>query len=361
MTDSVNDDPQLRKSARQASGLGDAGLRRSFVRLPSALRLALAFTGLYALAIVGIVLWYDAPLVVPNARVVRVLGVNSSMPILVGLAAYLLSQGIRWLSGSAPLRPAELLRNSLHDLSFVALFVIVVYLHFNLKMWIPVINPELHDARYFAWENELRWLVEACLAIRGSIAPYLPLVDHWYQLVFVMMFVTSFSYFAVGRERYYPNFALAILTVMIVGGFAYLIAPAVGPFLYEQGANAIASEAQASMWWAYREVLSAGMPWIAEHGQEYFISSLAAMPSLHVANVVVMTYYLLRSRSILGPIFVLLSCWILIESVASRWHYTVDAPFGILLAVAVIWSCDRICAPREAAESPAGEALPVVR
>ncbi len=361
MTDTVNDDPELRKGAGQGTAAGHAGLRRFLLSVPGALRLALAFTALYALAVVAIVLWYDAPLVLPNARVVRVLGVNASMPILVGLAAYLLSQGIRWLTGSQPLRPQELLRNALHDLSFVALFVIVVYFHFNLKMWIPVINPELHDARYFAWENEFRWLVEACYAIRGAVAPYMPLVDHWYQLVFVMMFVTSFSYFAVGRERYYPNFVLAILMVMIVGGFTYLIAPAVGPFLYEQGANAIASEAQASMWWAYREVLTAGMPWIAEHGQEYFISSLAAMPSLHVANVVVMTYYLLRSRSMLGPIFILLSCWILIESVASRWHYTVDAPFGILLAAAVIWACNRVCAPQEAAEAPAAEALPAMR
>jgi hypothetical protein len=223
-------------------------------------------------------------------------------------------------------------------------------------MWIPVLNPELHDARYLAWENQARWLVDASFAIRQALAPYMPVVDQWYQLVFVLMFVTSFAYFAVSRDRFYPHLVLGVLMVLMVGAFTYLVAPAAGPFLYEKGANAVASEAQMSMWWGYQQVQTQGMAWIAENGEHYFTSSLAAMPSLHIAQVIVMTYYILRSRSLLGPLFVALSAWILVESVASRWHYTVDAPFGMILAIAVIWTCNRVCAsPKRIAQPLAAE------
>ena len=149
---------------------------------------------------------------------------------------------------------------------------------------------------------------------------------------------------------------VAWLIVLMVGAFSYLIAPAAGPFLSEKGVNDVATAAQDSMWWGYQQVQAQGMAWIEENGAHYFTSSLAAMPSLHVAQVVVMTYYILRSRSLLGPVFVALSAWILVESVASRWHYTVDAPFGIALAIAVIWTCNRVCrSPRQVAQPAVAE------
>ena len=356
MTDTTKDERDRAYAAAGTAGRRGQDLLTLIFPLPKPLRLAILLTGLFSLTVLALAYWYGAPLELPKGRMSRILGVNSSLPLLVALLAYLLAQGINWLTGAAPVKPVELLRNSVYDLLFVTLFVIVIYFHFHLKMWIPIINPELYDAEYLAWETQARWLVEVCFAIRGTLAPYMPVVDQWYQMALVLMFVTSFSYFAVSRDRFYPHVVLGVLMVMIIGGLSYLIAPAAGPFLYEKGANAVASDAQISMWWAYQQVQTQGMAWIAENGQHYFTSSLAAMPSLHVAQVVVMTYYILRSRSLLGPVFVALSAWILVESVASRWHYTVDAPFGIALAIAVIWTCNRVCrSPRQVAQPAVAE------
>jgi energy-converting hydrogenase Eha subunit B len=42
---------------------------------------------------------------------------------------------------------------------------------------------------------------------------------------------------------------------------------------------------------------------------------------------------------------------VLIESVASRWHYLIDLPAGALLAVFIIWLTSRLCPlPPPAAE-----------
>ncbi len=118
----------------------------------------------------------------------------------------------------------------------------------------------------------------------------------------------------------------------------------------------LASEAQANMHDGYREVRVAGFAWIESVGSRYFTAALAAMPSLHVANASVMTYYMLRSRDYLAPFFVFLWCWILFDSVALRWHYIVDAPAGILLAVLVIWLTGRLLRGASPERAPAAEA-----
>jgi energy-converting hydrogenase Eha subunit B len=43
------------------------------------------------------------------------------------------------------------------------------------------------------------------------------------------------------------------------------------------------------------------------------------------------------------PLFVMVTFWVTIESVASRWHYMIDLPAGLLLAVLVIWLTNRLC------------------
>ncbi len=331
--------------------------RRIFQRhiqdLPLPLKTATMVAAGFALLVTVIAYLIDAPLELPSERVSHVLGINAALPVLFGLVAYLLSQGLRRFLGQQAPSAAVVLRHTVHDLSFLLLFVVTTYYHFNLKMWMPVINPHLFDAAYFAWDQRLHWLVEGMTNLRQGIAQFLPWADQWYQLAFVLMFVLSFCYFAVGRDPHYPHFALGVLLVLSLGSLSYLIAPAVGPFLYETGVNARASEAQAGMWGAFQQVQNQGTGWIAAHGSAYFTGALAAMPSLHIAHAVVMTYYMTRSRSLLAPLFMLLTFWIVLESVASRWHYVIDAPFGLLLAGLVIWVVNRVCDPGRAARARA--------
>jgi hypothetical protein len=116
----------------------------------------------------------------------------------------------------------------------------------------------------------------------------------------------------------------------------------VGPFIYETSPDNLAAQAQLGMYEAYQEVREEGMAWILRSGSRYFTGPLAAMPSLHVAHTTVITYYIIASRSTLTPLFVVMWAWILIDSIALRWHYVIDAPFGFALALFVIWLTNRI-------------------
>jgi hypothetical protein len=47
---------------------------------------------------------------------------------------------------------------------------------------------------------------------------------------------------------------------------------------------------------------------------------------------------------------ILFALWIFIDSVVSRWHYLIDLPPGILLAVVSITIANRVCSGGLAAE-----------
>ncbi len=99
------------------------------------------------------------------------------------------------------------------------------------------------------------------------------------------------------------------------------------------------------------------MPWINQWGSHYFTGALAAMPSLHVAHATVITYYMVTSRAFLAPLFVCFWTWILIDSIALRWHYVVDAPAGLALAVFVIWLTGRLLGARSSVPAATEPAL----
>ena len=165
----------------------------------------------------------------------------------------------------------------------------------------------------------------------------------------MLMFITGFCHLSVTRNRYYPQFCLGVLLTLAIGGLSYLIAPAVGPFIYEDGLNPLATEAQAAMYWAHLQAVEHGMPWIREAGPAYFTGGLAAMPSLHIAQALSMTYFVYRAGSPLFVLFLLICFWVTIESVASRWHYIIDLPAGLLLSLLVIWLAHKLCRDRTAA------------
>ncbi len=306
------------------------------VQLVGAIMAALAFVILSLAVAIG------ASPIVPDARVNIALGFNIGLPLALAVGCYLITQCILVMLGKGKRSRRVILADLANDMILLALFVTIAYLHFNLKMWIPLINPALYDAEFMAVDEYLRGIVDAFTWISTTLHSTVSDGVRWYQFGFILMFVIAFCRFSATRNEYYPRFVVSISLIMSLGALSYLIAPALGPFIYEDGIDLLATEAQANMHDGYREVRAAGFPWIESAGSEYFTAALAAMPSLHIANASVMTYYMLRSGDYLAPFFVFLWFWILFDSVALRWHYIVDAPAGILLAALVIWLTGRL-------------------
>jgi hypothetical protein len=215
-------------------------------------------------------------------------------------------------------------------------------------MWIPVVNPALYDAQYFAVDQALRPLIDLFAWIRAWGARIIPAVDIWYQAAFFAVFVLSFLTHSIGNRRWHYHNMIGLLLIEMVGPLSYLFAPAVGPFIFEQGPNRMATTAELTMYEVYKQVLAGGGAWVSENGGHYFAQPLAAMPSLHVGATFVIVYYSVVARQWVSPLAVLAFIWIVIESVVARWHYLVDLPVGLLLAVIVIFVTNRLCRTRQA-------------
>lgn len=303
------------------------------------------------------------PFTVPTEDESRALKVHYLVPLFVGLAGYgVLWAASRWLPGAGRRRGLGL-SDVGGDLYFLALFVVVMYVHFHVKMWMVVVNPTLYDSAYLAVDRELSWLIQAMAQLRAGVARLVPGIDALYQMGFLLMFAVSFWFHALGERRYLRHYLVAVLLLEMLGAFSYLLLPAIGPFIHDIGPNALATEAQQHMLAIFRKARDGGIQWMAEHGGNSVTSTPAAMPSLHVAGAIIMTYYAIRARLWITPLLALVSAWIMIESVVTRWHYLIDLPAGAALATLILLVTNRLYRSRATADpraaSPAGEGVTV--
>ncbi|MEM7221353.1 MAG: phosphatase PAP2 family protein [Pseudomonadota bacterium] len=301
------------------------------------LRIALLIAVAFGASVTLIGWSIGAHLLVPNERVSIALGFSAVLPIVLGFFSYIGVILAARLTKQGQQNRAPLVQVAANDLSLLVIFVVVSYFHFNLKMWIPLINPTLWDAEFMASDEAFRWLVDGTMWISVQIHELWRAEVRIYQTLFLAMFILSFCNLAARRDAYYPQFAIGILLVLSLGCFSYLIMPALGPFIFEAGAQELSSGSQGRMYNAYQRVQEHGVEWVNRWGGEYFTGSLAAMPSLHVAHASVMTYYMFRSRAFLYPLFLIFWVWIFIESIALRWHYVIDDIAGLALAAIVIY------------------------
>lgn len=237
-------------------------------------------------------------------------------------------------------------------------YAVVLLCHFNLKLWAPHINPVLWDDLYWQTDVALRPLVDLCIAIRHMVAPVIPLESNFYMVAFIAMFYLSFCLHALRNARDFRTLFLAALFFQGMGAIAYLIMPAVGPFLYETGIEPMATAAQNSMLIAYQANVAGGNDWIAEHGAAHLTVGLAAMPSLHTGGSFLFLLFAWRYARVLLPLYLPLFAFISIDAVASRWHYFIDLPVGILLAMGCAWAAEKLNPRTESGSANAAASKP---
>jgi mitochondrial fission protein ELM1 len=338
----------LGRASSSVQALRRRTLKSTGLRPPIDMLLISAAVAGFALVTLLLSVVIGAPLMIPTERVSPALGLPAAVPLGICFFGYLAGQLIAQQRRADPLPPELLTRQLLTDLAFFTLFVVVIYLHFHIKMWMPILNPHLHDELYFAIDERMQWLIDLATVVRAAGAKLLLAPDLWYQYVQLSLFILSFWVHASGDRRWHHHNVTALLVNQMIGALAYLVAPAVGPFVFEQGPNAAATLAQQAMYRDFLAVQAAGTSWLAVHGGASFTAPLAAMPSLHVSVACIVSYYMLKARLRVAPLIILLAGWIFVESVVARWHYLVDLPAGVLLAVLVIALTNRLCRGRRA-------------
>ncbi len=239
-------------------------------------------------------------------------------------------------------------------------YVVVLLCHFSVKLWAPHINPLLWDGLYWRIDQALRPLVELCFSLRRSISTIVPLTSGAYLYAFITLFYGSFCYHAIVTSQHFRKLVLAALLIQSLGALCYLVMPALGPFLYERGVEPQATETQAVLLQAYHANVTGGGTWLASEGARHFTLGLAAMPSLHAGCTFLFLLFARRYARVLFPGYCVLFAFILIDAIASRWHYIVDLPVGLALAWFCYWVAHRLSpsgtpaqnAPTEHARQP---------
>ena len=261
-------------------------MERSRTSLPE-----LWFTGGLLAATLIISAIAGLPFSLPGGERAAFVGIHYLYP-LVGVAVW----GAFALAGQ---------RKNITKTFFIALpcYALVLLCHFNLKLWVPHINPILWDDFYWQTDVALRPLIDLCLTLREAIAPLIPLDSNFYMTAFIAMFYLSFCLHALRNPRDFRTLFQAALFFQGLGAIAYLIMPALGPFLYETGIEPMQTSAQQSMLAAYRANTAGGAEWIAANGATHLTVGLAAMPSLHTGGSFLFLIFAWRYVRILVPIY----------------------------------------------------------
>jgi len=327
--DSVGDRPQQKRQNL---------LRILILQYPE-----IIIAGSMLIIVSGLALYLGTGFVVPDWRISYYLGFRYAIPVIFATVWFSLPFLAHWLSGGTETL-IEMWREFARNSVYLGTFVLVMWLHFHVKMWVPLINPSRFDDLYQKTDIFFQPLIDVLIVVRVFVAEYSFAVDFWYLWAFVGMFFVAFSFHCVIDRSYFRQVLTATLINQYLGALSYLIAPAVGPFIFSRGENALASRQQDGMWMAYNELVTNGVPWLADHGVAYFNAGLAAMPSLHAGAAWIFLWYAYRSRSILLCVYIILFIWILIEAIVSKWHYLLDLPAGVALAGLSIWIANKICA-----------------
>ena len=301
-------------------------MRRSLPNIPP----EIAIAGAMMAVMFSFSAAYSLPIVVPTGEQAEFVGVHYIYPLIgvgmLGMMTFLL--GKREVAMSF--------------LVALPCYCAILFAHFNIKLWIPHINPLNYDNFYRKTDEMVRPIVDICMYIRENILFFIPYSANFYMIGFITLFYTSFMYHAMKTPEHFRTLVISVLLLQALGALAYLVAPAVGPFIYEKGMNPTVTAGQLYMLDFYQNSLAHGPEWIAGQGSAHFTIGLAAMPSLHAAGAFLFFIFAWKHGRALVPIYAFILIFILVTSVATRWHYVIDVPAGLALAWACVSIAERI-------------------
>jgi membrane-associated phospholipid phosphatase len=327
----MNFPPSIAINAPQAS---DDSLRAKvivFAPLPE-LALAVMFlaTGLALSWSLGIAFSF------PGSKALEFTGMSYAVPLsLIGMLALVLVV-------------AKQTMRLIYYFAAAIAYGMILVTHFNIKLWMSVINPALWDDFYWQTDEMVRPLVDTAFAVHHFADALLPAGNHLYLFAFLAMFAGSIIVHSMQGMIVFRKVIFTAMLVHVLGALAYLVMPAVGPFLYEPGVNALETARQEHMFGGYQALAAGGRPWIASNGDAFMFAAVAAMPSLHVASSAVFLFYAWHHARWLGVLYLPLFIFIIFEAVATRWHYWIDVVAGLALTALAIAIATAVFRPIEA-------------
>jgi hypothetical protein len=291
------------------------------------------------------------PFIFPAERVSAIPGFPPWLPFVAGLACWLACRTVRILFASPDARPSNktIITGAWHDALVFGLVAAASLTHFNLKMWAPALHGTVHDELLWRLDGPFVPLLDMLVAARQALGQILgPWLGRVYHTAFLLGFSLTLTWFAVFARDRFAGYSSAIVLSIALGGFTYLALPAAGPFVQAEGGSAHASAAQAMLLPKFIQLVGEGAPFILREGAVLFTATFGAMPSLHVAQALIMLVFAMRARAWFRWPLALMFVWIVFEALATRWHYLIDLPPGLLFG----WLCIVVSDKLNAKPSP---------
>jgi hypothetical protein len=215
--------------------------------------------------------------------------------------------------------------------------ILIICLMQNCKLWSQLIHDEPFDAVYHAIDQQFQWLMDWVLATKEATRP----PDFAYYTVYFLLFYIDLMVAAWHGHSVCQRIGIYFGCSMALGGFAYMIAPAYGPFALPDDPFLAKGLVEIEITEFQQQMLAFTERFRASGGEDYqpkdFMYILGAMPSLHVAHVWVAVLCVWRYSWSLGFINLLMALWITYMTVATRMHYLVDILGGLLVLALTIW------------------------
>lgn len=286
-----------------------------------------------AVCLMAIVFWFiPQPLRWADPLLIKSLVIRLAMPMFIYLMA-------TWLWRAAKIcRPNRLGRifweTLEHSVRLWGVFYLALIVHFNIKINVGVWRKTLYDPGLLAID---RWLEHWF----GWLGTWHTWVVQFYDLtllygfVFEAMFLFSFIVLRIGQpERKFREMFAAIILVNLLGSLGYIVWPTLGPFIADTPTSPYMQAVFAQMYTKYYIYVSSGG---LNYTPTFLTQGLAAMPSLHIGNAAVFTYFIWRDKRWWLPLYILICAFIVVEALYSRFHYFVDLVVGVeLAAIAII-------------------------
>ena len=229
---------------------------------------------------------------------------------------------------------------------FVVFTVLAAHGYTWLKIFLPLLNPGLHDAALARMDAAVHFGLD----VNRFAIELLPFPGLWrlidvYYMFFLATILLGLGWFASAlslKER--ARFATGFALLWIGGSWFYLAVPSLGPCYafpsdYETVRTSLPIQAatQETLMRHYQSVRG-----LRERGEEGMVVSpvlgVAAMPSLHVAGQAFFALFARRRSRPLFVVFTAATALTFYGSLVTGWHYAVDGYAGLLLA----WLCLRV-------------------
>lgn len=236
---------------------------------------------------------------------------------------------------------------TLQQMNYVVCLCIVLLLAFHIKLWAPLLNPLTYDPLYEAIDRHFFFWVDPLISWRSHL--HSDWFDRLYFNLVTTMFICSFIVHYLRGHAEFRRVFLASILLQAVGGISYVIAPALGPFLYHAGANAYSASLEDIFMSVHRAIVAGGIGWLQDNTSVYLVSGLGAMPSLHIAIAFVFLYYARKYCKWLAWFYWPSFIWIAFEAMATRWHYGIDLIVGVILSYGCVLLADLWASAHEAA------------